>query len=57
MVKDCWLIDEIMNNKEQDEFNDYMKSKNDATYQINDNDYFTADEIIVDSENSFDYIK
>ena len=51
------MVDEIMNNKEQDEFNDYMKSKNDATYQINDNDYFTADEMIVDSENSFDYIK
>ena len=43
------MVDEIMNNKEQDEFNDYMKSKNDATYQINDNDYFTADEMIVDS--------
>lgn len=43
------IVDEIMNNKEQDEFNDYMKSKNDATYQINDNDYFTPDEMIVDS--------
>lgn len=43
------MVDEIMNNKEQDEFNDYMKSKNDATYQINDNDYFTPDEMIVDS--------
>lgn len=51
------MVTEIMNSKEQDEFNDYMKSKNDATYQINDNDYFLPDELIVDSENSFDYIK
>lgn len=51
------MVTEIMNSKEQDEFNDYMKSKNDAAYQINDNDYFLPDELIVDSENSFDYIK
>ena len=50
------MVDEIMNNKEQDEFNDYMKSKNDATYQINDNDYFTADEMIVDSIDDFSYL-
>lgn len=50
------MITEIINSKEQDEFNDYMKSKNDATYQINDNDYFLPDELIVDSENNFDYI-
>ena len=49
------MVTEIMNSKEQDEFNDYMKSKNDAAYQINDNDYFLPDELIVDSENSFDY--
>lgn len=51
------MVTEIMNSKEQDEFNDYMKSKNDAAYQINDNDYFLPDELIVDSENSFNYIK
>ena len=45
------MVNEIMKDKEQDEFNDYMKSKNDATYQINDDEYFTSDEIIVDSEN------
>ena len=51
------MVTEIMNSKEQDEFNDYMKSKNDAAYQINDNEYFLPDELIVDSENSFNYIK
>lgn len=43
------LLNEITNKiqyqKDQDEFNDYMTTKNDGKYQINDSD-FTSDELI-----------
>lgn len=39
----------IINSKEEDEFNDYILTQQNNQTQINDDDYFEADEIIVDS--------
>jgi hypothetical protein len=43
------LMSDITIQKEKDEFIDYVNMNND-TYQINDNDYFNADELIVDCQ-------
>lgn len=44
------ICESIVHDKEQDEFDDYIQSKNDELIQINDNDgYFTSEELINDS--------
>ena len=42
------IAEKIIYNKEKDDFEDYIKSKNDAAVQINDDDYFTPEELITD---------
>lgn len=43
------IIEDIITNKEKDEFDDFMKSKNMDVYNINDEEYFDAEELITDS--------
>ena len=43
------ICTEIVELKEQDEFDDYMISQQNNQLQINDDDYFEADELIIDS--------
>ena len=51
------IISEMVNNiiyhKEQDEFDDYIQNKNDELIQINDDEYFTPEELMVND--SFEY--
>lgn len=47
------MVNSIMQEKDMDEFDDYMKNMNASQYQITDSDYFEPDELIVDSENYF----
>ena len=42
------IIEKISYNKNMDDFNDYIQSKNDSTVQINDDDFFEAEELITD---------
>ena len=42
------IAEEISYNKDKDDFDDYIKSKNDSTVQINDDEYFTPEELITD---------
>lgn len=44
------LTNEISYNKDEDDFNNYIKTKNDTTQQINDDDYFTPEELITDDD-------
>lgn len=43
------IIDEIIQQKEEDDFNDYINQQNSAVYQITDSDYFEPNELIADS--------
>lgn len=45
------IIDEINYKKDKDEFDDYIQTKNNSTIQINDDDCFEADELLVDDIN------
>lgn len=47
------MVNNIMQEKDMDEFDDYMKNMNASQYQITDADYFEPDELIIDSENYF----
>ena len=51
------IISEMVNNiiyhKEQDEFDDYIQNKNDELIQVNDDEYFTPEELMVND--SFEY--
>lgn len=42
------IMQEILYNKEQDDFDDFIKAKNDDAVQINDDEYFTPEELITD---------
>lgn len=42
------ICEEILYNKERDEFDDYISNKNAEMVQINDDEYFTADELLTD---------
>ena len=42
------IAEEISYNKDKDDFDDYIKAKNDSTVQINDDEYFTPEELITD---------
>lgn len=44
------LLEDITYNKEKDDFDDYVFSKNSETYLINDEEMFSPDELITDSE-------
>ena len=46
------IVERICYNKDKDDFDDYIKTKNDSTIQINDDDYFTPEELITDD---YDY--
>lgn len=48
------IIDEIIDGKEQDDFDEYMELKHSENIPINDEDYFNAEELITDSEEFFD---
>ena len=37
-----------MYNKEKDDFDDFIKTRNDSTVQINDDEYFSPEELITD---------
>jgi hypothetical protein len=43
------ICDNILYNKEKDDFDDYIRTKNDDLVQINDNEYFTSEELLSDS--------
>lgn len=43
------IVQRITYNKDKDEFDDYIKTKNDSTIQINDDEYFTPEELITDN--------
>lgn len=47
------MINNIMQEKDMDDFNDYMNNMNASQYQITDADYFEPDELIIDSETYF----
>ena len=47
------MVNNIMQEKDMDEFDDYMKNMNASQYQITDADYFEPNELIIDSENYF----
>ncbi len=42
------MAEEILYNREKDEFDDFIQSKNAETVQINDDEYFTSEELITD---------
>ena len=42
------IMEKICYNKDMDDFNDYIQSKNDSTVQINDDDFFEPEELITD---------
>ena len=46
------IIEEISYNKDKDDFDDYIQSKNDSSIQINDDEFFTPEELITDD---YDY--
>ena len=43
------IAEEILYNRERDEFDDFIQNKNAETVQINDDDCFTPGELISDS--------
>lgn len=45
------IIKTILKNKKEDEFNDYITTKNSDNVIINDDEYFSADDLILDSTN------
>ena len=47
------IVENIIYDKEQDEFDDYIQNKNDELVQINDDEYFTPEELMVND--SFEY--
>ena len=47
------MFENIMYDKEQDEFDDYIQNKNNELIQINDDEYFTPEELMVND--SFEY--
>ena len=47
------MVENIIYYKEQDEFDDYIRNKNDELVQINDDEYFTPEELMVND--SFEY--
>jgi hypothetical protein len=47
------MVENIIYDKEQDEFDDYIQNKNDELVQINDDEYFTPEELMIND--SFDY--
>ncbi len=42
------IIDNITYNKDKDDFDNYIQTKNDSRLQINDDEFFTPEELIVD---------
>lgn len=44
------ICEKIIHNKEQDEFDDYIQDKNDELIQINDDEYFTPEELMINDE-------
>lgn len=42
------MAEEILYNRERDEFDDFIQTKNSETVQINDDEYFTPEELITD---------
>lgn len=44
------IIENILYEKESDEFDNFIKSKNDSTIQLTDDDDFTPEELLVDDE-------
>lgn len=42
------IVDTIISNKEQDEFDNYMRVKRQQKYQLSDSEYFKPDELITD---------
>ena len=47
------IIEGITYNKDKDEFDDYIKTKNDSVVQINDNEFFTPQDLITDEEDEY----
>jgi len=44
------IADEILYEKDKDEFDDYIRTKNDSTVQLNDDDCFDAEELLWDND-------
>lgn len=47
------IAERIIHDKEQDEFDEYIKTKNDELVAINDDEYFTPEELMIND--SFEY--
>lgn len=47
------ISEEILYEKDKDEFDDYVQTKNDSTVQLNDDDCFTADELLDNDEENY----
>lgn len=43
------ILNGIIEEKEEDDFDDFMQSHNNGKYQVNDDDFFDAEELITDS--------
>ena len=43
------IAEEILYNKDKDEFDDFIQTKNDELVQINDDECFSAEELLTDS--------
>lgn len=46
LLKD--IIDDIITNKDKDEFDDYIRMKRNAKFRLSDSEYFNPDELITD---------
>lgn len=47
------IFEKISYNKDKDEFDDYIKTKNDSMVQINDNEFYSPQDLITDEEDEF----
>lgn len=47
------IAENILYEKNKDEFNDFIQTKNDSTIQLTDDEYFTADDLLTDDDEYF----
>jgi hypothetical protein len=47
------IAENILYGKDKDEFDDYIQTQNDTAIQLTDDDYYTADELLVDDDEYF----
>lgn len=47
------IAENILYEKNKDEFNDFIQTKNDSTIQLTDDEYFTVDDLLTDDDEYF----